>query len=232
MSQSRVYNNRILTTLPEEILVNFFADMERVLLPLRFVFYELNKPIEYIYFLEEGLACILTKFASGPAVEIGMIGNEGMVGIAALLGHETSEQQIITQIPGTALRISVARCKEALDQSAATRAVVHRIAGYTLSQFAQTAGCNRHHSIEQRLARWLLMASDRAHSDTMPMTHEFLSTMLGVRRTGVTDTAAGLQRSGLIEYRRGRIRLIDRAGLEATACECYGLDRVRLRQLL
>ena len=232
MSSGDTYKNRVLTALPEEVLARFFVDMERVSLPLRHIFYEPSAPIEHIYFLEEGLASILTKFASGSAVEIGMIGNEGMVGVAALLGHETSEQQIVTQIPGTALRTSVAQCKEALDQSAAMRAAVNRMAGYLLSQFAQTAGCNRHHSIEQRLARWLLMASDRAHSDAMPMTHEFFSTMLGVRRTGVTDTAGGLQRSGLIEYRRGRIRLIDRDGLEATACECYGSDRARLRRAI
>jgi CRP-like cAMP-binding protein len=225
------YANRLLAAFPPEILVRFFSELDRFSVPLRHVFYEAGAPIDEVYFLEDGLACIVTKMENGSSVEVGMIGREGMVGMQALLGDETSAQQIIAQIPGTALRLSVAKCKEAFDQSAAARAAVHRFTSSIINQSAQTAACNRLHAIEQRLSRWLLMASDRAESDIMPMTHEFLSSMLGVRRSGVTDTASALQRSGLIHYRRGQIGIIDRAALEATACECYALERDRFRRL-
>lgn len=232
MSHGNTHRNHLLAALPQADLRRFFSELTTFSCPIRHVFYEAGAAINDIYFVEDGVACILTKMTDGSAVEVGMIGSEGMVGVPALLGEQVSTQRLIMQIPGTALRLSAARCKEAFDQSAAVRAAVHQFTASILSQGAQTAACNRLHAIEQRLARWLLMASDRAQSDTMPMTHEFLSTMLGVRRTGVTDTAGGLQRSGLIRYSRGQISIIDRRALEATACECYGLDRDRLHRLL
>jgi CRP-like cAMP-binding protein len=223
--------NRLLAALPEEDFQRFFSDLDDLPCPLGHLFYEPEAPIKEIYFIEDGLACILVKIANSSSVEVGMIGNEGLVGVSALLGDDISAQRIIMQIPGTALRINTGRCKEAFDQSAAMRAAVHRFLGEILSQTAQTAGCNRLHSLEQRLSRWLLMASDRARSDVMPMTQEFLSSMLGVQRTGVTDTAGALQRAGLIHYRRGQIRIIDRTALEAIACDCYRLDRDRFERL-
>jgi CRP-like cAMP-binding protein len=157
---------------------------------------------------------------------------EGMVGVSALLGADTSAQQFITQIRATALRMDAADCKIAFDQSEPVRRIMLRFTEAVLNLGAQTAACNRLHSIEQRCARWLLMASDRIQSDVLPLTQEFLSTMLGVRRAGVTETAGELQRSGLIRYHHGHITIIDREGLEATACECYRLDHDRFSRLL
>jgi CRP-like cAMP-binding protein len=157
---------------------------------------------------------------------------EGMVGGQVLLGGLTSNHQSLAQSPITALRMDAARCKAAFDQSAAARRVMLRFIEAVLDLASQTAACNRLHSIEQRCARWLLMSSDRIHSDTMPMTHEFLASMLGVRRAGVTTSLGELDRSGLIENGRGQVTITDREGLEATACECYGLDHSRLERLL
>jgi CRP-like cAMP-binding protein len=194
------------------------------------VIYEVGDPLEYVYFIEQGVASVLTKMANGSTVEVGMIGVEGMVGMPALLGGETSAQHIVIQIPGTALRMDAVLCKVAFDRSADIRRVVHRVALAILNLSAQTAGCNRLHSLEQRCARWLLMARDRSGSDAMPMTHDFLASMLGVHRTGVTDAAGELRRSGLIRYSRGQVTIIDREGLEATACECYGIDHAQFER--
>jgi CRP-like cAMP-binding protein len=144
-----------------------------------------------------------------------------------MLGGEVSAQHVIVQIPGRALRMPVALCKTAFDESAAVRTAMLLFASAFLNLSAQTAACNRLHSIEQRCARWLLMAYDRVLSEKMPMTHEFLASMLGVRRAGVTTTAGELQRSGLISYRQGEITIRDHAGLEAIACECYRVDHER-----
>ena len=163
-------------------------------------------------------------------IEVGMVGIEGMVGMPALLGAETSAHQVMIQMPATLLRMDAARCKLAFDQSAAVRAIVHRFTVSFLNQSAQTAACNRIHSVEQRCARWLLMSSDRVQSDVMPMTHEFLSIMLGVRRAGVSKVAEELQRSATIQYHRGELRIVDREALEAIACECYQLDRARFER--
>jgi CRP-like cAMP-binding protein len=169
--------------------------------------------------------------ANGSTIEVGMIGTEGIVGVPALLGSEVSAQHIIIQVPGAALRMNAAECKAAFEESAAVRAPLLRFIGAFLDLSAQTAACNRLHNIEQRCARWLLMARDRLHGDVMPMTHEFLATMLGVRRAGVTETVGDLHRSGLIRNGRGAVTVIDGEGLEAASCECYRVDRERLMRL-
>jgi CRP-like cAMP-binding protein len=170
--------------------------------------------------------------ADGSTSEVGMIGIEGIVGVSALLGAGISSQHVIVQLPGSALRMDAALCKAAFDLRLGVRATVLRFIDFFLALVTQTAACNRLHSARQRCARWLLMASDRTESDTIPITHEFLSFMLGVRRTGVTGIARELRRSGLIEYRHGRVRIRDRRGLQAVACECYGIDHKALRRLL
>jgi hypothetical protein len=141
-------------------------------------------------------------------------------------------REVIVQVPGTAKRMSAALCKAAFDRSEVVRRVALRFTEAVLNLSAQTAACNRLHSIEQRCARWLLMAIDRIQSDRMPLTHEFLASMLGVRRAGVTNTAGELQRSGLIRYHHGQLTVVDREGLEATACECHRIDHERLIRLL
>ena len=224
--------NRILSALPKQDLERFFSDLSPVSLEQRRVIYEAGAPIDYVYFIEEGLSSILTTMMDGSTIEVGMVGMEGMAGVSVLLGGATSAQRVIMQIAGSALRMNAARCKAAFDQSEAVRRITLRFTEAVLNLGAQTAACNRLHSVEQRCARWLLMSSDRTQSDMLPLTQEFLSSMIGVRRAGVTETAGELQRSGLIRYHHGQITIIDRDGLEATACECYQLDRDRFHQLL
>ena len=196
------------------------------------VFYDVGTPFENVYFIEQGLASVLTNLTNGSMIGVGMIGIEGVVGVPVLLGDETSAQRVIVQVPGTALCMKAAPCKAAFDESASVRGILLRFAAARLNFSAQTAACNRVHSIKQRCARWLLMSSDRIRSDVMPMTHEFLSSMLGVRRTGVTAIAGELQRSELIRYHRGQVTIVDHAGLEAAACECYRIDHARFKQRL
>lgn len=222
--------NSLLSALSPEEMRSVISHLSQISLSLRQVIYEVGAPLEHVYFIEQGVASVLQKMANGSMVEVGMIGVEGMVGMPALLGGETSAQHVVVQIPGTALRMNAASCKLAFDQNAGIRRVVHHFAEAMLNLSAQTAGCNRLHSLEQRCARWLLMARDRNGSDTMPMTHNFLASMLGVHRTGVTDIAGELQRSGLIRYSRGRVTIIDRKGLEATACECYSIDHAQFER--
>lgn len=234
MSPTTQYSgkNRLLRALPPEGLERFYSGFEPVTLTLRQVLQDAAKPVEYVYFVEEGVSSVLTIMSDGSTIEVGMIGIEGMIGVSAMFGSEASAQHVIVQIPGRALRMSAALCKKTFDEIEAVRAVMLRFAGALLNLSAQTAACNRLHSIEQRCARWLLMAYDRAKSETMPMTHEFLSSMLGVRRAGVTTTAGELQRSGLISYRQREITIRDPEGLEALACECYRLDHERFKRPL
>src|SRR6266545_979176 len=218
-----ITKNRLLAALPPEILDGLYPDLHAESLALRQVLYTPGAPIEHVYFLETGVASILTNMADGDAIEVGMIGLEGMVGVSALLGAALSSHHTIVQVAGTALRMKAARFKAAFDQHAAVRRLALHFTDALLNLSGQTAACNRLHSLEQRCARWLLMASDRIGSDSMPMTHEFLSTMLGVRRAGVTVAAIELQRSGLIQYNRGHLTIADHDGLAETACECYGV---------
>jgi CRP-like cAMP-binding protein len=232
MPPKNTQKNRLLAALPQEDLHRFFADLHPVSFPLRHVLYDVGAPIEHVYFIEQGLASILTSMVNGSTIEVGMIGMEGMVGVQVVLGGLTSNRQFVVQSPLTGLRMNVALCKAAFDQSAAVRRVMLRFTEAVLDLASQTAACNRLHSIEQRCARWVLMSGDRIPSDIIPMTHEFLASMLGVRRAGVTTTLGELDRSGLIENGRGQVKITDREGLEATACECYELDRSRLETLL
>src|SRR6266851_2259902 len=231
-ASSSTYKNRILAALPQEDFDRFFASLQPVSLPLKHLLYRVGDPLDSVYFIEEGVGSVLTSMANGSTIEVGMVGREGIVGVAALLGGEASAQQIVVQVPGTALKMPAAKCQEAFDQSPTFRAAVLRYTQSFLDLGAQTAACNRLHSIEQRCARWFLMARDRMDDDVMPMTHEFLASMLGVRRAGITETTGELQRSGLIRNHRGEVTIVDRPGLEAAACECYGLDHARLRRLL
>jgi len=223
--------NRILASIGQQDFDQFFSDLHPISLSLRQILQVTGSPLEYVYFVEKGMTSVLTNMLSGSTIEVGMIGMEGVVGVSALLGAETAAQHVIVQIPGTALRMTAARCKDAFNHSADIRRVINRFVNGIINQSSQTAACNRLHSIEQRCARWLLMASDRIQSLTMPMTHEFLSAMLGVRRAGVSEIAAELQRSGLIRYHRGQLTIIDRESLKATVCECYKLDHARFNTL-
>jgi CRP-like cAMP-binding protein len=231
MTSPFIGKNRILAALPADDFVRFFSTLEAVNFTLRQVIQEGSQPTEYVYFVESGVASILTIMSDGATIEVGMTGREGMIGVASLLDPEASASHAIVQIPGTALRMPVAPCRSAFEESIAVRRMMLRFASNHLALSAQTAACNRLHSIEQRCARWLLMAYDRVKTETMPMTHEFLASMLGVRRAGVTTTAGELQRSGLITYRQGVLTIRDTEGLQALACECYRTDHERLNRL-
>lgn len=224
--------NRLLADLPPEDLSELIQHLEPVSLPKKQILYEVGAPLDRVYFIEEGLASVLTTMEDGASSEVGMVGPEGLVGASALLGGSVSAQHIVMQLPGRGHHIPAKHCKSVFDHSPEVRRVVLRFIEDLLNLSAQTAGCNRLHSVEQRSARWLLMASDRIGSKSLLLTQEFLAAMLGVRRSGVSEAMSELQRSGLLRYRRGEITIIDRVGLEQTACECYRLDKHRVdRQL-
>lgn len=199
----------------------FFSGLHPVFLPLKQIIYGVGSPLEHVYFIEEGVASIVTHMTTGERIEAGMIGSEGIVGLPTLLGREKSSQHVIVQAPLTALRMTSVDLKAAFEQSTTVRNIMLHYTGTLLEIASQTAACNRLHSLKQRCARWLLMMYDRLQSDAMPLTHEFLSMMLGVRRSRVTESAGELQRLGLIRYYRGQVSILDHAALTTTACECY-----------
>lgn len=229
---TQTIKNRLLAELPPEDLELLIGHCEPVTLLKKRVLYEVGAPLDHVYFIEEGVASVMTMMEDGASSEVGMVGPEGLIGVSALLGGKLSAQHVVMQLPGRAHHIPALRCKSLFDKSPGVRKVLLRFIEDLLNLSSQTAACNRLHSVEQRTARWLLMASDRLGGHVLPLTQEFLAAMLGVRRSGVSEAAGELQRSGLIRYRRGQITIIDRAGLKKAACECYGLDRQRVDRLL
>jgi CRP-like cAMP-binding protein len=232
MAAERKTTNRLLKALSSADFAELRDDLHPVALPKKQVIYEVGAPLDQIYFIEEGLASVLTMMEDGASSEVGMVGPEGLIGVSALLGGKVSAQHIVIQLPGTAHRIAAAACKAVFERNARVRHVLLRFVEDLLNLSSQTAACNRLHQVEQRTARWLLMSSDRTDSNILRLTQEFLAAMLGVRRSGISEAAAELQRSGLIRYRRGEITIVDRPGLEKTACECYRLDKQRVERLL
>jgi CRP-like cAMP-binding protein len=174
-----------------------------------------------VYFPSQSLVSLLTLVEGHLALEVGMVGREGMVGIPLALGVEVSPVRALVQGAGPALRMSADRFRKELPRNPALQRELHRYVHVMMAQISQTAGCTRFHVVEARLARWLLMTRDRVRSGRFRMTHDFLSHMLGVRRVGVTEAASALQRRKLIEYSRGNIRILDDRGLEAACCSCY-----------
>jgi CRP-like cAMP-binding protein len=226
-------HNRLLAALAADDLAALAPHLEEVTLGNGEVLAEPGEPLADIYFPETAIMSVINRMADGAGVEVGTVGNEGLVGLAALLGAEASESQTLAQIPGTALRLPAAVLVAAVDAQPALRRLLLRYTQAYLTQVAQGAACNRLHGIEARCARWLLMTHDRVGgADAFPLTQEFLAIMLGVRRAGVSVAAGALQDAGLIRYRRGGIRVLDRAGLEAAACECYGVVRRQFDRLL
>ena len=217
--------NRLLTALPPDDLAELLPQFQPVELELRQILHEPGKAIGSVYFVETGWVSMLAYMEDGDAAEVGLVGREGVVGLPILLGADCNDLEAMVQAPGMALRMDAAAFRQALEQIPALHALLLRYALLHHGQVARTAACNGRHQIEQRLARWLLMAHDRADGDRFPMTHEFLSMMLGVRRAGVTVAAGVLQKAGLIRYGGGIVVVADRPGLEAVACECYGVVR-------
>jgi CRP-like cAMP-binding protein len=190
-------------------------------LPLRTVLYEANEMPTHAYFLTSGLASVVTSMSDGATAEVSFIGREGVVGAFHLLGPAEVPTNCFVQMEGAALRISTAHLKEAFESSEEVRERVLEAVQEQALTIGQISACNRLHESQERLARWLLMAQDRTQSDVLNITQEFLAEMLGARRTTVTMVASALQRKGLIEYRRGQVKILDRTNLEAAACDCY-----------
>ena len=224
--------NGLLIALPPGVLAQLLPHLHLVPLQVREVLYPAEAPIKYVHFIQSGWTSMITQLEDGRSAEVGIVGREGMVGLPLVFGVQAASVEAMVQAPGTALRMEAAAFRHALDQHEALRTLLLRYAEFMNVQIAQTAACNGNHGLEQRLARWLLMTHDRSDSDDLPMTQEFLATMLCVHRPSVTVAARILQQAGFIHYGNGVITVIDRLGLEAAACECHGTVKRRYQQLL
>ena len=213
--------NRLLDALAHDDLHRALPRLESMLLPVRTSLHKPDEAISHVYFLTEGMASVVATLEDCGAVEVGVIGNEGIVGVPALLDGDAATHDVYMQIGGAGLRMTATALREAAEHSPALKSMLLRYAQFFLAQVSQTAACNVRHALEQRLARWLLMAQDRCGADVMPLTQEFLSIMLGVQRAGVTRAAGALKQAGIIEYTRGRITVVDRAALQSASCKCY-----------
>jgi CRP-like cAMP-binding protein len=224
--------NLILRALPQEQREAILGAAELVDLPKKRLMYDVNQPIEHVYFIETGVASILSVLTDGTAVETATCGREGVVGLPVFFGADSASTQAMQQIPGTGLRVPAVVFRQHLDESAELRRLTGRFAQATMTLVAQNSACNRRHSIEERCVRWLLMSHDQMDGQPFELTHQFLSQMLGVRRATVTVTAGGLQQAGLITYHRGTITIVNRDGLMDMACECYSVIHNEYARLL
>ena len=215
--------NSVLAALPRVAYESLKSGLEAVTLNFGEILYEPGQAISKVYFPSNSLVSLLTLVDDHSALEVGMVGREGMVGMSLTLGSAVSPVRALVQGAGTALQMSAARFHKEFKRSPLLRRGLYRYLNALMAQITQTAACNRFHQVEGRLARWLLMTSDRVRSDKFELTQEFLAHMLGVRRVGVTEAASVLQKKNLIEYRRGHITILDHAGLEAASCACYAL---------
>ncbi|WP_207541144.1 Crp/Fnr family transcriptional regulator [Sabulicella rubraurantiaca] len=226
-------DNRLLAALPREELDRLRPALETVHLGLKEEFYAEGKPLEHVWFPHRGVASLLNRVPEGRAVEFATTGNEGFIGVQVLLGAESMPSMAFAQIPVTASRMEAGAFRAALGVNPSFHALLLRYTMALLNQVAQNAACNRAHPIEERCARWLLMTHDRVNGDRhFPLTQEFLAQMLGVRRASVSVAEAMLQKAGLIRYTRGTMTVLDREGLEAASCPCYGVLRAEFDRLL
>jgi CRP-like cAMP-binding protein len=216
--------NHLIELLPRKDRLRLLAICEPVELVLAEVLCEPGKPTRHVYFPTDGFISLVATIDGSPDLEVGMVGREGMLGAQLALGVATSPLRALVQGPGPAWRIGPGPFRTELARSPALQRAMNRYLYVLMAQLATSAACRRFHLIGPRLARWLLMSQDRAHSDNFRVTHEFLAYMLGVRRVGITNAASALQSSGLIEYSRGDLTVLDRSGLEAVACGCYAAD--------
>ena len=213
--------NKLLLGLPNHESRAIFPHLEFERLRLSDLLNEIGQPIKYAYFMNSGLASILTVMADGKSVEVGLTGKEGFVGIPLLAGFSSSPTRVIIQIEGSAFRMRAARLIELLRTCPKFERRLQQFSQVVTLQASQVAACNRLHEVDERLARWLLMSQDRIGSKLVPLTQEFLAHMLGTRRSSVTVAAGVLQKAGLITYARGRVSIVNREGLEDATCECY-----------
>jgi len=224
--------NQLLAALPEAEWQRWLPQLEWADLPLGRVMYESGRPLNHVYFPTTAIVSLLYVMEDGSSAEIAVVGNEGIVGISLFMGGESTPSRAVVQSAGEGFRLKAASMKEEFNRAGP---VMHLLLRYTqalITQMAQTAVCNRHHSLDQQLCRWLLLSLDRLEGTELVMTQELIANMLGVRREGVTEAALKLQKLGLIRYSRGRIQVLDRHGLEARTCECYDVVRKEYARLL
>lgn len=224
--------NQVLAALPTEDYQRLLPGMETFSLPHSQVLWDAEESIEYVYFPSRGLISLITIMESGEIVEVGIVGREGMAGLTVCWGGDTNTLQAIVQIPGNAIRIGAKLLKTEFDRGSALQRLLLRYTQALFTHTAHTAACNRLHTIEARFARWLLIVQDRVQSKELPLTQEFLSHMLGTRRSGVTEAASSLSKAGIIRYSRGKITILDREALESTSCECYQTVKKEFARLL
>lgn len=224
--------NHLLAALPLAELGRWLPQLEWVEMPLGQVLYESGRTLGHVYFPTSAIVSLLYVMENGASAEIAVVGNEGLVGISLFMGGNSTPSRAVVQSAGAGYRLKAALMKDEFDRAGP---VMHLLLRYTqalITQMAQTAVCNRHHSLDQQLCRWLLLSLDRLKSNELVMTQELIANMLGVRREGVTEAALKLQAAGLIRYARGRITVLDRPGLEMRTCECYAVVKREYDRLL
>jgi CRP-like cAMP-binding protein len=219
--RKQTFKNRVLASLPAPDLKRISPHLLPVTLKARRSLHEQGEAIESVYFLEDAVASVVVTMENGSTVEVGLIGRDGVVGLPEVLGSGRATNRTFIQLPGTGFSLKTQTLIQLAESSSQLRSCLQRATQAYLAQTAQTAACNRIHELEERLARWLIMCSDRLQSDHIPITHEFLAMMLGTRRSSVSIAAGILHKSGLITYSRGSVQIQDREGLTRAACECY-----------
>jgi CRP-like cAMP-binding protein len=224
--------NHILRSLPQAVRERLFPHLKPVTLLLGTVLHESGSLMRHIYFPTDAIVSLLYVLDNGASAEIAVVGNDGAVGVSLFMGGETTTSRAVVQSAGCAFRLTGARLKREFALHGDLMYVLLRYTQSLITQMAQTAVCNRHHSVDQQLCRWLLLSLDRLSSNELIMTHELIANMLGVRREGVTDAAGKLQKLGVIRYRRGRITVLNRPELEHLCCECYGVVKKETERLL
>lgn len=226
------FDNHLLAALPREEYARLSPHLAMVRLPAGRILCEAGGGIRHVYFLKGGMASLLSLTEDGHSVEVGMIGNEGVVGLPAILGINAAPYQVVMQLPANALRIRADVLRAEFNRGGRLQKLLMHYMHTLLTQISQSAACNRYHTMKSRLCRWLLVSRDRAHTNTLLLTQEFLSQMIGGPRSRVTLIALELQKEGLIRYSRGKITILDRRGLEARSCECYRIVRDQLGHFL
>lgn len=224
--------NHLLAALPPEVQGRLFPHLEVAPLPLGKVLYESGDAMHHVYFPTDSIVSLLYVMESGASAEISVVGNEGLIGISLFMGGESTPSRAIVQSAGSAFRLQGQRLKDEFNRHGELLLLMLRYTQSLITQMAQTAVCNRHHSVDQQLCRWLLLSLDRLPGNRLTMTQELIANMLGVRREGVTDAAGKLQKLGVIEYSRGQITVLDRRKLEALSCECYAVVKKETDRLL
>lgn len=224
--------NRLLNALPAEDYQRLTFHLQSVTLSLGQMLYQPNEPIEYVYFPDQAIVSLVTVMEDGTTMEVSLVGQEGMVGIPAILGGHTTNTRAIVQVADGAMRLSASILRAEFNRGGALQSLLLRYTQFLLAQVSQTAICNRLHTLEERFARWLLLVQDSIQSDELPLTQELVAQMLGVRRSGVTVAAGTLRRAEIIYYTRGRLTILHRQNLETRACECYRVIRTEYDTLL